>query len=158
MRYVFGILVFLIGLVFLVLMPGDIGWIFIFVNLPSIIQLIITIAAVIIATGEFKTFVAATNALLSKNYYIPATVKEKAIKLFKLLSKSVVYASILFFVAGVMLTFAAIDDLSKIGPSVMVSLNSIFYGTLINLVFINPAINILEARQNHEEEKGYLAP
>lgn len=121
-------------------------------DLPTIFSFIVIIASVIIATNSFKTFIKAVNALLSKRYSISAADKEKAVRLFKLLGRSIIYASILFAMMGLLKSLRDLSDINLLGPNIAMTLYSIFQGTFINLILIYPAINILETRYNTEEK------
>lgn len=154
--YVRGILVFIVGVFFMALIGADynLNLAMVFIDGPTTFCFIVVFAAVIISTGGFRTFITAINALSSKKYSISAADKEKAIRLFKLLGKSVVYASILFTLMGLMLILVQLDDIdpAALGPSIAVAILAVFQGAFINLALIFPAINILETRYNTEEK------
>lgn len=152
--FIWGVLLFLVGLFFITLMGANLELpvaIAVLFDLPTTFAFIIAITSVIVATGSFKTFITAINALLSKKYSISAADKEKAVRLFQLIGKTVVYASVLFAVMGIMLMLRSLSDPYSIGPKVSIALCSLFQGTLINLILVYPAINVLETRYNVEE-------
>ena len=152
--YVKGILVYFTAFVVLAAVmanrPGD--WM-IFIDAICLLVLIMVAAGVIIGTGSFKVFIAAVNALFSKRYHISAADKEKAIRLFKLLSMAMIYSAILVTVMSVIMMLLNLDNLQALGPMMAVSLVSIFYGLFANLVFVYPAIFILTSRYNEEERR-----
>jgi flagellar motor component MotA len=121
-------------------------------NVPTIIGYIGILTAVIVSQRGFKTFVAAVNALLTKKYYISAADKEKAIRLFKLIAKSLYLTAGLMFAMGILFILQDLSNPSTVGPSVAIAVTSFFYTMLINLTFIYPAVNILETRYNAEEK------
>jgi len=148
MRYnILGVLVFLAGLFFVsvLLAQGDLLLWWAFYDVPTITGLAAVIVAVIVITGGSKTFSSACSALMSEEYNISADDIEKAIRLFKLLRRSTVCAAILYSMASAVL---GLQDFSlyTIGPNIATILLSVFYAALINLIFINPSINILENR------------
>jgi len=153
MRYVIGILVFLVAVFLPIIVLG--GQVADFINLPVTFFLLFVIVAIIIMKGGFKTLIAAINALLSKKYNISAAEKDKAIRLLRLIAKSVIYASILFtmicFVNILMgLDFQHEGAINALGINIAATLIFIFQALFINLAFINPAIDILETRHNAE--------
>lgn len=153
--YVIGLLLFSAVYIFMVLVGVDFivpKLSLVLYDMPTTLYFIVTIASVTIMTGGGKTFIAAVNALISKKYSISAYEKEKAIRLFKLLSKSVVYASVLITFVSFIIMLTDLSDLSKLGPNMAVAINAIVFGAFINLILINPAINILESRYNAEEK------
>lgn len=153
--FVLGVLIFTAGLLFLALIETNHNFAMImniFLDWPTTFSFIVVIAAVIIATDGLKTFITAINAILSKECSILASDKEKAIRLFRLLGKSVNYASILLVVLGIRLMLISLSDPYSLGPRAATALASLFQGLFINLIFINPAINILQTRYNTEEK------
>jgi flagellar motor component MotA len=92
------------------------------------------------------------NALLSKKYVISAHTQQKAIRLFKLMGKSVLYAIVINITIMVCITLLMLDDPSVLGSVFSVILLSVVYGGLFNLMLIYPAIYLLEARRNAEEK------
>jgi flagellar motor component MotA len=121
--------------------------------MANIFFYIVIICAVIIATGGFKTFTRAINALLSKKYVISAADKEKAIRLFKLIGKSVFAAAALNIIIGLMLMLHNLSDFTSLARNIAASFQAIFYSAFINLVFIYPAVYNLENRYNTEEKR-----
>jgi len=162
MRYVIGVAMIFAGFFLLIMIMGAsagsggiIGgmWaISILMDMPSLFPFVIVVIAVIIATGNRKTFIASINAILSKKYTISAANKEAAIRLYKLLGKSVTYTAAMSITAALMLMLTQLEDPSLLGPMISAALISVFYGAFINLAFIYPAIHILETRYNAEEK------
>ena len=152
--FIRGLLMFLLGIVLMVLMIIDFQteYISIFFDAATFIMFLITISAVIISQRDFKPFVASINALISKKYHISAADKEKGIRLFKLIHKTVYATACLCVVGGSLNMLTNLDDLAYLGPNVAVILLALLYGIIINMVFVNPAINILETRYNTEEK------
>ena len=153
MRYVIGILVFLVAVFLPIIVLG--GQVVDFINLPVTVFLLFVIVAIVIMKGGFKTLIAAINALLSKKYNISAAEKEKAIRLLRLIAKSVIYASILFTMICLVnilmnLDFQHESAINALGINIAATLIFIFQALFINMVFINPAIDILESRHNAE--------
>lgn len=153
--FIIGILVFVAGIFFVALIGADYNLqmvMRVLFDWPTTFSFIVVIAAIIIATDGFKTFVTAVKALLSKKYSLSATDKEKAIRLFKLLGRAVISASILFTMMGLILTLYSLSDPNYLGPKIALALNSIFQGAFINLVLIYPAINVLQTRYSVDEK------
>jgi len=156
MRFVIGVLVFLASIFLVVTILG--GNTMDYLNVPTAMMFLLAIVSVLIMKGGFKTLIVAINALLSKKYSISAADQEKAIRLFKLLAKTVRYAALLYFlIALINMSMAinwAFDDKDVLVPVVLVNVAAsaltIVYGLIINLVFLRPAIDILETRHNAE--------
>lgn len=153
--FVLGILIFVAGLFLILGLSNGFSFIGVLFDLTPAFYFIVLIISVITATGRFRTFIMAINALFSKKYNISAADKEKAIRLFKLLGKSVVYATILFTVIGIQSILSNLSDLAALGPLLSTALCTISQGAFINLILIS-AINVLETRY-HTEEKTVIS-
>ena len=157
--FILGMVIFLIGITFAILICvsfSSMMGIFSFIDIPSAITYIIVMLSVIIATGSFKVFTSAINAVLSKSYHISAAGKERAIKLFKLLEKTSIYSSIVISLIGIIFMGLNIDiqtQAYQILPSFTIGILPMFYGISVNIILIQPAIYILESRYNAEEKK-----
>ena len=155
--YVRGILIFFLGFIFITLIGVgfSVEAFAQFIDPAGAFMFLIVIVAVIISQGEFKAFVKAMNALLSKKYHLLAEDREKSIRLFKLIGKSVLYATALIFLIGLSSVLIFISGTSGQLPlelAFAVLMNTCIYGLFINMAFINPAINILEVRRNMDEK------
>jgi hypothetical protein len=148
MRYIagfFGILALLFVVLFM-LSGFDIWQAFFFVDLPTIFSFMFLTAIILFATGEFKIFIAAVNAILSKSYVISAEETKKAIRLFRLLRKSNLYFSFIIAIFVSTLMLFDLSDVYTLGPNLAFILHALFYGLLVNLALVNPAIYILKGR------------
>ena len=156
MRYIIGVLVLLTTMCLTIILLG--GTITNYLNLPTLFLLLLVIAAVIIMKGGFKTFITAINAVFSKKYNISSIEKEKAVRMFKLLSKSVIYGMVLLTMISVVNMMMGLDFslfetnsllfINVVFANIAAALISVFYGLLLNLAFFNPIVSILESRQN----------
>jgi len=156
MRLAIGIAVFFTGLVLLISAFAWGGWGFwviaFFLDMPTLISILFVNFAVILVTGQFKILIRGKNAILSKKYVISHEDKEKAIGLFRLLSKVTTGAAIMFTLISLNLMLGQLDDISTIGPMISIAMLSIIYGVVLNVIFFLPAIYILEHRQNPDEK------
>ena len=151
MKYVMGgFAIFLVVLLTIAVLGEGFGALARFMDAPSLLPFILIISAIILMTGEYRTHVKAVNAIVSKKYKISYADKERAINLYRLLAKAVVYITLLQFIVGFVLMLGMHGDIYTLGPIVAVALVSVFYGVFINLVFIYPAIHILKHRENSE--------
>ena len=153
MKFLLGKLLFLFTIIMGILIASgfDTWLVMNFLDLPTLAWFAFIMTAVVVATGEARTFVAAVNALLSKKYVMSAQDKERALRLFRLLGKTVLAAAVMLTAVGVTFMLYQLADPAALGPFLAISLLSVVYGVGINMVFIYPAINILETRYNTEE-------
>ena len=150
MRYVLGVAGIFALLVLLVIVMEPVAHVMNFIDVPSLLPFILIMAAVIFMTGEYKTYTKSVNAILSKDYKISHADKEKAIRLYRLLGKTVVYTTVLNLTIGLGIMLGQFESVQFLGPMLSVAMVSVVYGTTINLVFIYPAIHILKNRENSE--------
>jgi flagellar motor component MotA len=151
--YVRGIIAFLISIFLMVSLAVEFdGPLYaLFFDGASALAFVFAVTAVILSQGGFKTFFAAVNALISKKYHISAAEKEKAVRLFRLIGKTVTGVAFITAVIGTINMLGNLDDPSYLGSNVATVLLTLFYGLTINTVLINPAVNVLETRYNTEE-------
>ena len=152
MKSVLGGLLILFNFAFLVITFGDWrGWAIAYVlDVPSLMPFIWVMAAIIIMTGDYKVYVKSVNAILSKKYTISNADKERAVQLYRLLSKAVLYTAFITFIIGLIMLLGQFEDISTLGPMITLSVIPPLYGAIINMVFIHPAIYILKNRENSE--------
>ena len=125
----------------------------IFVSMSNVFVYVFIIVAITLATSNIRMFFVAVNALVSKKYYISAANKERAVRYFELISRTVWYTAAIFTVMPLLFMLLSLDDPTSLGPKLSVTLVSLFYGLVINAAFVYPAIHILENRYNMEEKR-----
>jgi len=161
MRYVISLGLLILGflmMVFIVSNSSNIGgyytyfYIGEFFDFPVFVWFIIVIIAVIIATGERKTFISAINALLSKKYIIPPESRYRAIKLFRTIGKAVILAAIFDMLMSFMLILLVLDDPGRLGPMISIALLAPLYAVFINFALVLPMVHILQFRRNEKEK------
>jgi len=152
MRSIAGSVAFFVGTIFMVvIMGGHFGSMLWFVDLPSLMSLVMANATVMIVTGGFKVYVQAMNAVLSKNYVISHGDREKAISLMQLLSKVTMGAGGLFSLLAVIIMLTQLDDLLMVGPMLSIALLTLIYAIVFQVIFFWPVIYILKHRRNPGE-------
>ena len=151
--FALGILALASVLILLILIFGnfDLNIVYRFIDVPIFMSITAALFAVTIVTGESRSICTAFRALLKKEH-LSAEETLRAVGLFRLLSKSVIYSSIIIFVIGQVNMLYNMDDPHRIGPSLAISWISIFYGALLNLLVFNPAAYILEKRLPREDK------
>ena len=122
-------------------------------HVPSMIVLIAAMAVTLFMAGEEKTLVKAINAILFKKYKISHADKERAIYLFKMQGKVVMYASLLMSAISLFIMLGQLDDPLTIGPMLSMALLSIIYAAGFNIVFFIPAIYILQHRKSPDNKR-----
>ena len=156
MKYALGIFVLLPFLLFLpwilLVAGGDRGAIYAFIHMPTLLCFICAIPIMLFATGEFKTFIKASNAVFSKKYVISYEDREKGIKLFEFLIKIVNYTAVICTIIALVLILGNLDDLHLLGPMLSIALLTALYAATFNFALLYPAIYVLKNRQNEEHK------
>jgi magnesium-transporting ATPase (P-type) len=155
MRFVIGVLLMIAGFIMMgsIMMNfTGIWWLWKFFDLPIILWMKLAMAAVIVATGEFRTFIGGINALLSKKYVLSAEMQNRAIRLFKLFGKIAICVAVVDMLLGMSLILTYLDDPGALGPMLSVSLISPLYAAFFNLAIVIPITHILHYRRNPEDK------
>jgi len=151
MRFAISVLVLFVWLALTLILWSGIPAMFI--DVPTLISVLFVNGVVIAMTGQFKVFIRAKNAILSSKYVISHEDKEKAIELFRLLSKVTVYATVMFTFISLSIMLSQLDDWrNTLGPMLSISMLSIIYGSVFVILY-QPAIYILEHRKNTDEKE-----
>jgi len=143
------LIIFAFAFAILILGNGDARVFFEFIDTPTLLSFIFVHAAILVKTGEFKIYVKAMNALLSKKYVISAADKEKAINLFTMMLKVNIAIAVLTTLIGIILMLGQLEDPNALGPMIAVSLISMSYAAFLS-IFLYPAIHMLKNRPNPE--------
>lgn len=115
-----------------------------FLNPPAIAIILFTIIGVIVGTSGFKTFIRGLNAVLSSKYAIDEDERNKAAGLFRLLSISVILASFICLLIGLMSAMIRNpDEWLSFSHSLSASIVSFASGVILSLAFFEPAVYIL---------------
>ncbi|MCL1883223.1 MAG: hypothetical protein FWF81_05650 [Defluviitaleaceae bacterium] len=154
MKYALGIFVIFPALLFfpLLITRGYLSDLAFFIHAPALASFVFVIFATLMVTGEFKIFVKSVNALFSQKYKISAEDRDRGIKLFELLSKTVLYAVVFFVGGGIIIMLVDLNDFSNVGPMLAITIILPMYAAMINMIFMYPAIHILKYRKDFEKK------
>ena len=102
MRYMLGVLTFLAGLFIFILIWGqfELATTARFIDAPTILFIGIAIVATLLATDELYACRVTVSSLFSKNISLTAKEAQNAVRLLRLLGKTVIYAALTSFVIG----------------------------------------------------------
>jgi len=153
MRFLLGIAMFLVGMLVFHLINAH--WhlttaVAPFADAPTVMGFGIVISAVIVATGQANTFVSGIKAAFSKRHNLSEDERIRAIGMFKLLRKTVVYAAILFSSMTMVFILGNLQDWDTFAANTALAMLSVYYAALINIILINPVISILERRNEQK--------
>ena len=150
--FLFGIGVFFAGLLLFQLINAN--WepaVFTaFLDASTILAFAVAVTAVIIITGNAGVFASAVKSLFSKKHTLSDVELHNAIDLFKLLRRTVVCAAVLFVSVSVIIMMGSLFDTDAALANLALTLLIVFYAAIINLIFINPVITILQKRHHNE--------
>ena len=127
------------------------------VNPAAIVVLLCAFIGVIAATSGFKTFLRGLRAVLSVNYALDDETREKAARLFRLLSKAAVLASLLVFLVGVIGMTRDLNDLEMVAHVLASALTGPVLGLLGSLAIFEPAAFVLRKPPNASTNNGQNA-
>ena len=156
MFYLLGLAIFLVsfGLTVTVL-GGDISY---YLNIPTLLIIIVPLAAILTATQNFKIFGAGFKAAIFPNEQISEDLRGKAASLFRFLSKTTALVAAL----GTMISFLNMlmnlnfDDpyaIQNLGANIAAALVSIAYGLVLIAAVFEPIVIILKKRSDKDRER-----
>ena len=154
MFYLLGLAVSLTCFVSVILMLG--GSLLNFVDPSSFFMIIVPLAAILFATGSFKTFGGGLMAAVLPNKPIPEELRGQAASLFRFLSKVTAMLMGIMTIIGFMNILLNLDlsdpnAINAIGMSISSTLISSFYGLILIAVVFEPVVFILKKR--HEPKR-----
>ena len=147
--FILGFAIFLIssGLVVYIL-GGDVRD---FLNLPSLLIILVPLAAVLTATKSFRVFYGGLRAMILPKEPITEELRGQAASLFRLLSKITALASVLGFLICLMNMLMNLDFESSaaryiLGVNIASSLVLLVYGVILIAAVFEPVVFNLKKR------------
>lgn len=107
-----------------------------FIDLPTIILMLVVIIPMLISTGLFKDFNNGLRLGITKK--MPRTVTEikRAIEAVKLVMTASLVTGIFISIAGMIIVFVNVGDMAVLLPNVSVALIGVIYGIIIYLLLL----------------------
>lgn len=107
-----------------------------FIDLPTIILMLVVIIPMLISTGLFKDFNNGLRLGITKK--MPQTVTEikRAIEAVKLVMTASLVTGIFISIAGMIIVFVNVGDMAVLLPNVSVALIGVIYGIIIYLLLL----------------------
>ena len=141
-----AIIIFLFGTAFTIVGLG--GYLADYINLPTLVLLILPLAAVLTITRSFKLFGIGFRAALFPKKEIEADVRKQAALLFRLMSKTTMLAAVITTLISLMNMMIAFDfyadkALISFMGNAAASLGFLLYGLLIIVFIFEPVVYIL---------------
>lgn len=136
MIQIIGVLASFIIIVWIVIISGGTPlWFF---DTVSLILVFGFTASVLIAGGCFKVFIKSFSFWLSKKSDIPVEEMNGAVSALGLACRAANGAGALGFTIGAIMALVNINTMSKVGPSLALSLLSLLYGMLLGFFVFLP--------------------
>ncbi|MCL2500015.1 MAG: hypothetical protein FWE90_06715 [Defluviitaleaceae bacterium] len=165
MKLITGITIILISILLFQLITVDLDFDYFtrfYFDGPSLLFFFFVIPSVTFIYGRRGAFITGIKCAFSKNVEFPDKKFEDAVGLFRLLRKSVLYAGFVVLLVGIipLLSYSVLTDImesnfhtvANVLERVSVSLTGIYYALIINLIFINPLIAVLQRRLKESGE------
>ncbi len=144
--YVFGIVIFWVGV--LLSMYFKHVTFSVLMNPAAMAVLLFSLTAVIVSTSSYKTFIAGLNSIFFKRYVITEETRIKAVELFRLLSKTAVFASIIGLIIGFIASVGNVTELEPFSHAIASALISPLLCLITCVAIFEPAVFILNRRTN----------
>jgi flagellar motor component MotA len=116
----------------------------------QIFMFIFSYSAVMIATQGYRLLRCGFRAVIFPNEPISEDMRNKAISLFRLLSKTTVLAALLTIVFSAIASFGHADDMNALGHQIATVFSSLIFGILMIGAVFEPIVFILKTRQAND--------
>lgn len=153
--FIFGFVIFLISMILTIVLTG--GAILDYMNLPTLLFIILPLVGVLTATKSFKVFAGGLLAVINPYRPLPEELRGQAASLFRLLSKttaivSVMLLLIMFINICMGLDLSYPDIRSAILVNIAASLVQPFYGMILIVGVFEPVVFNLKKRRDTERK------
>ncbi len=115
-----------------------------FLNPAMITIILLSIIGVLVATSSYKLFIKGLNAVLSKHYTLDNKERDQAVALFRLLSKTTIFASLIGTFLRCVAVLTSLDDVQLLGHAMGANFITLAGGFIVSIAFFEPAIYILK--------------
>jgi flagellar motor component MotA len=153
--FILGIAIFLIStFLTVILLAGN--WTY-FINLPTMLMVLIPLAAVMTATKSFKVFYYGLKAVVLPKKPITEELRGQAASLFRLLSKSTAIISALGFLISLInmllgMDYSYPDIQDAIARNIGAALVIFVYGLFLIVAVFEPTVFNLKKRRDTERK------
>ena len=153
--FILGIAIFLIStFLTVILLAGN--WAY-FINLPTMLMVLIPLAAIMTATKSFKVFYYGLKAVALPKKPITEELRGQAASLFRLLSKSTAIISALGFLISLInmllgMDYSYPDIQDAIARNIGAALVIFVYGLFLIAAIFEPAVFNLKKRRDTERK------
>jgi len=153
--FLLGLAIFVLFTAFIIIALG--GDVYNFINLPTILFIIVPLVGILTATRSFKVFGVGFKAIVFSKEPISEEMRGKAASLFRFLSKSTALIAALMVLICIINMLMNIDFndpavIPHIGTNVAASLVSMVYGVILIAAVFEPIVFILKKRQDKERK------
>ena len=153
--FLLGFAIFLISMILTVILLG--GAFLDFVNLPSLLFIVVPLLGVLTATKSLKVFFGGLKVVINPYRPLPEELRGQAASLFRLLSKTTAIVVALVFLISLIILLVSLDFTDpNIGNTfrgnIAAALITPFYGMLLIVAFFEPVVFILKKRRDTEKK------
>lgn len=148
--YIFAIVIFIAILVGTIILGTPIT---VFLNLPSILIIVLITATMLMASGLFNDFKRAFKVIMSRDNLFSKVEIEKSYLAIELTIKLIINSGLLGSLIGLIQLLGTLNNPSTIGPNVAVMLLTLFYGLFGTFIFMPIKARLKSMLISFEEKK-----
>ncbi|MFC1743621.1 MotA/TolQ/ExbB proton channel family protein [Candidatus Riflebacteria bacterium] len=142
--FLIGIFIFCFSIVAAIQLGGTV---FAFFDLTSLLIVAGSIFSAVVATDSPTDFRLGFKAVLKRDFPINKSQAERGILVFELLYKVSIAAGVLGFLIGLMQLLSNLNKPALMGPSIVIALITVFYGTFFGFFLFFPIKKRLELKR-----------
>jgi len=122
-----------------------------FIDIPTILALVIPLVAILTATNSFKVFGMGLLAAISPGRAISEDIRGRAATLFRFMSKTTALTSSVIFIICLITLFNEINfadpgAIRALGGNISASLYVLFYGMILIASVFEPVVFVMKKR------------
>lgn len=131
---------------------GSLKFLTMFLDLPSLICILLLSLPILVKNGLFKDFIRAFK-MQSKKFSCSLSDMRRSLDVVELMQKQILYAGGIATIVPVIYVLCIVDDLALVGPNIAVSLMTVFYTAILELLLLPMQLEIKRRIIDYMEEE-----
>lgn len=131
---------------------GSFEFLTMFLDLPSLLCILLLSLPILFKNGLFKDFIRAFK-MQNKKFTCGLSDMRRSLDVVELMQKQLLYAGSVATIVPVIYVLCIVDDLALVGPNIAVSLMTVFYTAILELLLLPLQIELKRRIIDYMEEE-----